>query len=515
MNNHNWKKYAPVGLYISIVAALVSLGLYIVQRQWNLALQISISLIIIGLLVFVLLNPQNLRVIIAGRQVRYGSNAIILLIAFLGILVVINYLVFNNSKRWDLTEDKTNTLAPETFDVLDSLPEEVTARAFFSPRMSSVSAEDLLNQYAYAAGDNFEYELIDPEQDPLAAQNANITRDGTIVLTMGTTQQQVENVSEQELTSALIRLMNPEDKTVYFLTGHGEYNPQDSGDKSYAFLKSRLEAKNYSVKLLNLLSDKTIPADANLIIVAGPIQPVSDEEVSLLSEYLANGNPMVIMEEPLPVTDFGDKEDPLANYIQESWGIKLGHDIVVDLSSNQQFIAVANQYGNHLITQKMGNMAAIFPTARSVLTSDNISEGVSQVGIILTSAQSWAETDFSTLQTGSAPDEGVDVIGPIVIAAVAENFNTNARIVVFGDSDFASDAYIQAYGNLDMIVNSIDWAIGEEALINLTPKEQTERVLLTPQASTINLIFLVSIVIIPGILVLSGIGVWVTRRRRG
>jgi ABC-type uncharacterized transport system involved in gliding motility auxiliary subunit len=205
MKNHKWAKYAPVGLYISIIAALVSLGLYIVQREWNLALQISISLIIAGLVVFVILDPQRTRSILSGRQARFGSNAIILLIAFLGILVVINYLIYKNSKQWDLTEDKTNTLAPETLEVLESIPEAVTAQAFFSPRVSSANAEDILNLYANAAGEKFVYELIDPEQDPIAAQNANITRDGTIVLRMNTAQEQVENVSEQELTSAIIR----------------------------------------------------------------------------------------------------------------------------------------------------------------------------------------------------------------------------------------------------------------------------------------------------------------------
>jgi ABC-type uncharacterized transport system involved in gliding motility auxiliary subunit len=222
------------------------------------------------------------------------------------------------------------------------------------------------------------------------------------------------------------------------------------------------------------------------------------------------------MEEPLPFTDFGDAEDPLANYLSESWGVALGNDVIVDYSSNQPMIAVASQYGDHLITQQMDNLATIFPTARSTNTSNNISEGVSQENLILTSDQSWAETDFTSLETGNIePDEGVDVLGPIVIAVLAENFNSGARLVVFGDSDFAADAYIQAYGNLDMIINSIDWAIGEEALINLTPREQTERVLITPQAFTINLIFLISIVVIPGIVILSGVGVWFARRRRG
>jgi ABC-type uncharacterized transport system involved in gliding motility auxiliary subunit len=211
-----------------------------------------------------------------------------------------------------------------------------------------------------------------------------------------------------------------------------------------------------------LLVTNSIPDDANLIVIAGPTKPVSNEEVELLSEYVESGNAMLILEDPLPFTEFGEVQDPLANYLSDSWGITLGNDVVVDFSSNQPLIAVANQYGNHTITQKMSNLASIFPTARSLVASEVISEGVSQANLILTSSQSWAETDFASLESGNIdPDGEDDVLGPISIAMVAENFESSARIVVFGDSDFASDAYIHAYGNLDMIVNSIDWAIGE------------------------------------------------------
>ncbi len=87
-----WRRFAPIGLYLAGVAALVSLGLYIIQRQMSLALQISLALIIIGLALYALLDPDKIRQLLTGRQARYGSNALILVLAFIGIVVVINYL---------------------------------------------------------------------------------------------------------------------------------------------------------------------------------------------------------------------------------------------------------------------------------------------------------------------------------------------------------------------------------------------------------------------------------------
>src|SRR3990172_3705109 len=132
--NPQWRRFAPLGLYLALIAALVSIGLYVVQRQMSLALQISLGLIVVGLALYALLDPDHVRRLLTGRQARYGSNALILTLAFIGIIVMFNYLVYANPKTWDLTEDKQFTLAPETVNTLNSLSEEVTAQAFFSSR---------------------------------------------------------------------------------------------------------------------------------------------------------------------------------------------------------------------------------------------------------------------------------------------------------------------------------------------------------------------------------------------
>jgi ABC-type uncharacterized transport system involved in gliding motility auxiliary subunit len=269
--------------------------LYIVQREFNLYLQICLGLIIVGLALYALLDPERVRQLLTGRQARYGSNALVLSLAFVGIVVVLNYLVFQNSKRWDLTEDKQYTLAPETHDTLRNLKEPVLAQAFFTKRMSTDQAQVVLDQYKNNSNGKFNYMFIDPERNPVLAEQSNISRDGSIILTMGELKEPVTNVSEQEMTGALVRLLNPEQRTIYFLTGHGEYSPEDGGEKSYAQVKRTLESKNYSVKTLNLLATNQIPDDAKVVVVAGPQKPVSSAEVDLMSKYLEKGGALVVM----------------------------------------------------------------------------------------------------------------------------------------------------------------------------------------------------------------------------
>jgi ABC-type uncharacterized transport system involved in gliding motility auxiliary subunit len=240
------------------------------------------------------------------------------------------------------------------------------------------------------------------------------------------------------------------------------------------------------------------------------------EEVELLKEFVNQGGALIVMQEPLPVTDFGESPDPLAEYLDESWGVTLGKDIIVDLSSQQAFIAVADQYGNHPITQKLSGLVTLYPTARTIALSSAIDAGVSQVNLVQTADQSWAETDFTSLAEGNLrADEGVDQVGPLSVAVAAELFSSGARIVVFGDAEFPSNAYFSAYGNSDMMINAIDWVVGEEELINLTPKTPTQRVLVPPQTYTLGLILLGSVFVLPGLIVLAGVYTWFARRRRG
>jgi ABC-type uncharacterized transport system involved in gliding motility auxiliary subunit len=513
-----------IALVVSLVALLVGIGYYIVQRQWNLYLQICLGLFIVGMAVAVLVDPDSVRKMLSGRQAKNGSNAFILIIAFLGILIVLNYLVYNNSKRWDLTQDQSNTLAKETVDVLKSLPDKVVAKAFFttnsSVASSKQSAKTLLDKYVYDSGGKFQYEFIDPNNNPVAAQEAGITADGTIVLYMGSSKEPITSITESDVTSAMVKLMNPGNHVIYFLTGHGEYPITGGSDQSYTQLTTALEAKNYKVATLNLLALLQVPQDASAIIVDGPKKPLSDAEVAMLDTYINKGGSVIVMEDPVVETQFGESPDLLASDLSSNYGIDLGNNIVVDAYGYQAYqsalFAIGYQYPTHPITQKMGTLVTGYQGARSVTSNDAVGTDYSKTQIILTVDQSWGETDMASLQNNSVKyDAGVDLAGPVSLGVAAQGNTDNARLVVFGDSDFATNAYYSFYGNSDMIINSIDWAVKQENLINLTAKTAVQRSLNQPAGYTKNLIFLGVLVVIPGIVLAAGVGSWVVRRRRG
>ncbi len=521
----NWRQIIRWGaLIISLLALAASAGLWIFQHQWNLALQICLGLFIIGLAVFVAMDPGAIRSALTGRQARYGSNALILTVAFVGILVVINFLVYKNTKRWDLTADQSNTLAKESVDVLKTLPDKVTAKAFFTTdstvASSKQSAKELLDKYVYESAGKFQYQFIDPNKDPAAAKDAGITQDGTVVLYMGTAKQSVPSITETDLTGAMLRLMNPSAHVVYFLTGHGEYPISGGTDQSYTNLANDLKSRNYTVSSLNLLAVLQIPTDASVIVIDGPKKPLTDAEVSKLDEYIKGGGSVIVMEDPIIDTQFGSSPDPLANDLAKNYGIVLGNNIVVDVYGYQAFqyayFAVGYQYASHPITSGMSTMGTGFQNARSVSADSSTGTDYSKTELILTVQQSWGETDFTSVNDNTVKyDPGVDLAGPVPLAVAAAGNTNNARLVVFGDSDFATNSYYGFYGNSEMIINSIDWAAKQENLISLTAKTTVDRTLAQPQTYTMNLILLGSLVIIPGVVLVAGVGSWLSRRRKG
>ena len=509
------RKFAPIGLYLSLAAIIVTAGLYIVYRTFNLGIQISLAVAILSLAAWILLDPAHVQQIFRGRQARYGSNAVIMTIAFIGIVVVINVVGIKYAPRWDLTEGQRNTLAPETLEILAKLPEKVSAQAFFTAAYPSDTARTMLENYQRGAKGNFEFEFIDPNSNPIAAQNARIQRDGTVVLTMGDMQEQVTYVTELELDKALLRMINPTQRAVYFLAGHGEFDIETATDYGYSRVKSTLLDKNYAVKTLNLLSTPAIPEDAKVIVVASPLKPLSENEVGLLKAYLDAGGSLLVFNEPSIVSNFESEADPLAQYIDTNWGITFGDDLVLFLDKEPSVLAIAGAYDtSHPITAKMNQIATVFPRARSISISNLLPE-LNQIPLVYTSDQYWGETDLANIETGVSFDRATDLVGPITLVVAAENRATGARLLVIGDGEFATNAFVDYYGNLDFMANSVDWATEQEDYINLTPKNTTERVLVPPQTLTMGIVLLVSIFVIPGLVIVAGIVALIQRRRRG
>jgi len=527
--NRDFRRYAPLGLVLTALSILAIFILLLVRglsattivtlpdpTLLDRATWVAIALAVLGLAIPALLNPDGVRQFLTGRQAQYGSNAFVMLLAFLGILFFINSIAYSNPKTWDLTEDKTNTLAPETIKTLQALAEPVHARAYFTYNANAQkdSAQKLLENIKANSAGKFTYEFIDPDLNRVAAQADKIQRDASIVLLMGEQHELVETVTETELMSGLLRLLNPEARVIYFTTGHGEADTENSADLSYTSLRRSLEGKNYTVKNLNLFSAGQVPADASVVIVAGPKKPLSAAETQSLEDYLTRGGGLILLKEPDTLTSFGGTADPLIA-LSAKWGLGFGNDLIVDFNVQPATFAAADPlaYGSHPITANLRRVYTYFPTARSI-TVGQAPQGVTVTALAQTSEYAWGETDMDSIKNNAVQQNDTDTPGPLTLAAAAEDSASSARLVVIGDYELGVNKF-SASGNADLLINAIDWAAKKDKLIDLTPKDRVDRQYTPPSALGLVGIVIVSLCLLPLVIIIGGISAWYSRRRQG
>jgi ABC-type uncharacterized transport system involved in gliding motility auxiliary subunit len=518
-----------VTILLALTAGLVALKIVsTLSMNLNLWISISAAVVVLGIAAYAIMAPGKLVHFFTGRQARYGSNTLVMSLAFIGILVVINVVTFQNPKQLaDATEDKQNTLAPQTIQALNSLPEKVTAIGFFSSQTPSDTARQLLTKYKSASNGKFDYSFVDPNANPALAKKYSVTGDGKIALVMGKLSQVASSADETTIDQALILLISPQTRVVYFLTGHGEADINGTDNTALTQAKSMLQNKGYTVNSLNLATTNSIPADAKVIVIAGPKTSLLDNEMALLKGYVAKGGSLVVMVDPTPFTNIGTNPDLLADYLKTDWGITLENDVVIDNFSSYPLVAYVGPYNSSQspITQQVKTFT-IMNQARSLTLSQTTPQNVTLTDLLQTSPTSqatqhisWGKTDFSFLQNQNAAlsfDPNSDIQGPLSLAASGENTTTQARVVVFGNSQFANDqSFGSQFSNSNIFVNSVDWGSHQDNLINITLRTPITRTYNPPSPLGMIVILLGTVLIIPGLVIGAGIFAWLQRRRRG
>ena len=467
------------------------------------------------------------------RQTKYGAIASTGVMLAVGILIATNYILSRQNKRWDLTAAQQYSLSDQTRRVLESLESPISVLVFARedefPRF-----RDRLDEYDYVSP-QVTVEYIDIDKDPVRARRFEVQSYGTIIFDYEGRVERVVSNSEQELTNALIKAVEGEERTVYFVQGHGERDPNNNDDRDgYGIVREALRLDNFGVETIVIAQTGEVPADATAVIVAGPSTDLLPAEAELLRNYLEQGGKVLLMLDP-PELD-GNIPQPNLAALATDWGIELGNDIVIDASGLGQLVGydaaspVAAAYPPHAITENFSLLTA-FPLARSVRPiAGGVSGRIPEI-LIETGPRSWAEADLTFLTTGEVEEnvDAGDVSGPVPIAVtVSQTVNdettppdtetdaaatpTETRLAIFGDSDFASNGAVGIQGNRDLILNTINWLAQQENLIAIRPREPEDR-RITLTADQQGRIIWLSLLIVPGIILATGVFTWWRRRR--
>jgi ABC-type uncharacterized transport system involved in gliding motility auxiliary subunit len=475
------------------------------------------------------------------RETKLGAMTSISVIAVLAILVGINYLVNRRDKRWDLTAAGSYTLSDQTTKVLSNLKAPAKLLVFGRPGDEFPRFRDALGPYEYASR-NVQVEYVDADRQPARVREYGVTNYGTVVIEYDGRRENVMSDREQDLTNALIKVTTGRQIKAYVVQGHGEKDSAGSDRNGYASVIDLLKRDNYTLETIVLAQAQGgVPADASVLIIAGPTSDYLKPETDAIRTYLRKGGKALFLLDP-PV---GESARPIATLeaLLKEWSITLGHDVVIDISGMGQLLGtdasvpVVASYPSHPVTQNFKVITA-FPFAQSVRGEAGMELATASIqNLIQTSDRSWSESDVKSLFSGgkvSLDEASGDRKGPITIglslsmdapdapasAASAATAGTPAegappkpqmRIIVVGDSDFASNAASGIQGNADLFVNMNNWLTQQEDLISIHPRDAGDR-RVTMTADQQRRVAWFSLLIIPGLILGSGVYTWWQRR---
>jgi hypothetical protein len=374
----------------------------------------------------------------------------------------------------------------------------------------------------HAASARVEYEILDLDRYPERARALGVVQYGQAAVEYAGRVTRVRALPEEELVGGILQAVRGRVQRVLFTTGHGERAPGGDPDGYGRFVAS-LETENRRAETLALTA-ADVPSDADLVVVAGPRHDFLPTEVSRLAGYLERGGSMLVLLEPGTVANL---QGLLARL-----GIRTADDFIVDrersVVGTDGLAAIVELFkrGNP-ISEPGGRVigaGAVLPSARTVDVAAEV-EGVDAQAIARTAPTAWAMRGVDRARRGEAPNEAArDVPGGAVVMVMAEieprvAEQRGGRLVVVGDADFASDAYIDLLGNHDLALNAVAWLTADSTLAGARTKRIHEILrplspLVLTEAQARTLLFGVGLVQ-PGLVLLAGVLVVGARRRRG
>ncbi|HZT05652.1 MAG TPA: Gldg family protein [Chloroflexota bacterium] len=529
MTHQSWLDRArgPLAL-VSGLALLVAAGSALVAGEFSVLSRLALAVAILCFGMYIAIDPAKAWGNVTSRESQYGSNAFVMCLAMIGILALVNVLANRYHERWDLTAQRDFSLSEATLKLLADLPAPVHATAYFSSSLPDAQkVEDLLKEYAARSNGMLTWETVDFNMNPAETKLAGVNVDGTIRFRWaGKTgpddpKQDSITTDEAHITTALLKLVNPTPLKVYYLTGHGERDLDNFQDEGYSDLKTQIQADNYVVESLNLLSTGKVPDDAKAVIIAAPKTALLDDELKALNDYLDGNGRLLLFVDPL-------QTDSNVGELIKRWDLNIGDGVAVDPVSalgQDPLAIIVQRYGLHTIVKDLGTIS-LMPFSTSIEIPNLIKKGVDISGLALTSGdRSWLETDRSKLQY----TDGEDKKGPLTLAVAVEqvenppaeepppgfedpNKKVKNRAVIIGSSEMGVNGLIkQQIANRDFILNSLNWITQTDQLITTRPRiDQQRTVFLTPAQG--NFVFFSSAVFFP--LVILGVGgvIWWMRR---
>ncbi len=430
----------------------------------------------------------------------------------IAVIIIAARLSLATNTAFDWTANQRHSLSEQTINLLESIDKPIQIKAFVSPSNDFAAAvTQLLDRYQRYS-DLLQLEIIDPARAPQLVKQFNIQQQGEMLVQRSQQIERVQDLSEQSLSNALLRVSRSVTPNVVFLTGHGERSPESEANFGVSLWAQALRDQGFEIATINLASSGQISDSTDLLVIVSPEQSWLPGEIAQLQNYIKSGGNLLWLSEP-------DKHEYLAE-LASSLDVQWLPGTVIDpnaslLGIDDPSFALLSDFANHPLTKDLPSIV-LMPAAAAIQTTDAESVNWQTTELLRTQPETWAE--LSEIQSDDINfNDELDIGGPLTVALALQRekpeTDASQRIVVLGDGDFLSNQYLGNGANQAFATGMINWLTAQDDRLNIAIKPTPDNQLALSFSETLS-IAIGFLFVLPAMLLGSGLTLWWLRRRR-
>ncbi|AFY00670.1 GldG family protein [Bdellovibrio bacteriovorus] len=475
-----------------------------------LALGLAVVFVLVGLIK----DRAFFKEFFTMKTTKEGMSMGMLILLLLAVLGAVNYIGARHTKTWDFSSARVNTLSEQSIQLVKNLDSDLKVYFFYKKGVEGNEENrrlfrELIKKYQDHSS-KVQLDFVEVNERPDLAQEYGIDKgSGVVFLDYKGRRNRIEKIDEQDFTSALVKVTREKNKTVYFTVGHGEKALSENKEGlGLGSLKSLLENNRYTVKELSLIQNAKIPDDADVIVVAGPVQGFQAFEIEALEGYLKNGGSLFLaiesqntagLEKLVAKMGVQFENNYILNQVETVMGkgINQGPTMGVIFSMNNK---ITKPFGRSEVT--------LFRYPQSLKKVD-IVKGVVVDELVSTAPNAMA---FPSMQIrGEGPENTYALVDEVSGKWAGDENAKDFAAIIAGDVDFLTNQMLYQNLNRDLVLNSIAALAKEENLISITPKEPLATQMIMTETK-FGLFLFAFIIPLPILLLGTSIGLWLRRR---
>jgi hypothetical protein len=438
------------------------------------------------------------KMLVRKQTVYLRLNNMLMIVFAVFAVLLINLIIRQYYYRGDFSTTRRYTLAPQSVTVAKGVGRS-TEIIFFGTEGGKEykRVRELMDMYRYQ-NRNIVYTFYDLDRAPLKAKEFNVVDYNTLVFRSGDKILSARGADEETITNLLIRGAKRKTINIRYLQGHNEHSLSEKDRDGYGKVLAQLSAQGFNVQPYDLRGAELNASQVDLLIIAAPRSAITSAEYDKLWDYREKGGKLLVL------VDGPGQLDPFL----KSFAIHVGGEPIYDMQNvagTDPASPLVNRYPDTPITRNFG-LSTVFPGVHGLSYRENIMLGFTFVPLVQTSTNNWLETNGNNKK-----DQGEEA-HPQVVAAVVSHPDKMVKMVVFGDSDFVSNAYLGVAGNANLFINAVNWLCGEGAMISVAPT-RIEFVPMFVSDQQARLLRVLVPVGIPLLFVAAGTLVWWRRQR--